>query len=1159
MTPFILAFFWACQPAPDVETDSGSPDIVDPGTDIADTDVDGDGIPDADDPDLTDGPLADPDDDGWTNEVEAANGTNPNLADTDSDGIIDSEDICPLDADPGQTDSNSDGIGDACTGACSEDDSAACDGVCEPGEESSPDCDELCMLGEAGSADCDGVCDIGDTESSPDCDAVCDRDDEALSADCDDLCDEGDSPESADCDDGCDPLEDGPDCDGGCNEDDAEDSVDCDGVCTESDALGSPDCDGVCDTSDTPPGPDCDGSCGTGDTGIDCNGRCDADDSLDGSDCDGACDASDNASSPDCDDVCSVSDSASGPDCDDICGPGDAEDGPDCDGVCDEDEPVNSPDCGGGCAVGSSPTAANCDGVCHPGDERNSPDCDGVCGAGDAGVDCDGVCGNGDVADGTDCDGVCGAGDGQGSLDCDNRCDLTDLAGSHDCDGVCETGDAVGSADCDGVCQVGEGLNQPDCDAVCDPGDEANSRDCDAVCDPNETLDSVDCDGSCSVSDHFASVDCTGGCTAEDDPESTACDGSCGSDEVEGSWDCDGVCDEQDHFRGIDCDGICDLDETLDSADCDDRCDAGELAGSAGCDGVCGDFDTAGSGDCDGVCRGDDDRWGADCDGVCDGDEAGSIDCDGNCGPADSEVDCDGICSSGDLMGSSDCDGSCDVVDAADSRDCDGVCDDTDDPESQDCYADGVCGPAHGGSTLGSPDEGHCASGRYVPSETYPPYTWTCEGTGGGASVACTSNLSCSGNGQSWTVDGSECSAVFESRPHGGTLTVTDRQQPTLGSETFTCDQGTWVASGEGTCRTEIDAVCGSAHDSNVSTAPTSGLCAAGTPSSVQDTGTGVFGWTCSGSGGGHDLECYANRNCDSVELDWRLGDAECSGSLSTAISGEVQTVTDTSRPTLGEQRFSCSQGTWSPAGDATCVTVIDGACGPADGASYLDFPPMDDLCSSGFNDGGVSGTGPYTWECAGRHGGTTAQCSSNRDCRPQTLFWNGDGASCSQRVDLTEHGGRATALDQDQPHVGSRDYDCVQGAWEPVGAGVCEVREDGVCGSADGSTSSAPPTSLVARCSAGTSSPVSGTGPYTWTCYGEGLGEDVQCSQNRSCLAADISWGEGCGARQESLGERYSYRGYLENTNAGYQGDTEVFCSQGVWSTGQSYCSPAP
>ena len=59
----------------------------------------------------------------------------------------------------------------------------------------------------------------------------------------------------------------------------------------------------------------------------------------------------------------------------------------------------------------------------------------------------------------------------------------------------------------------------------------------------------------------------------------------------------------------------------------------------------------------------------------------------------------------------------------------------------------------------------------------------------------------------------------------------------------------------------------------------------------------------------------------------------------------------------------------------ALATQIVNGVCGSANSTSVLTAPTAH-LCSAGTANH-VSGTGPWTWTCAGSNGGTTANCSA--------------------------------------------------------------------------------------------------------------------------------------------------------------------------------------
>jgi len=105
---------------------------VDNAGDVCDNDDDNDGIPDSYenmyaflDPFNESDAGEDQDNDGLSNLEEYRKGTKPNDDDTDSDGLLDGTDNCPVTFNPDQKDTDGDGVGDACPESSEE-------GLCFP-------------------------------------------------------------------------------------------------------------------------------------------------------------------------------------------------------------------------------------------------------------------------------------------------------------------------------------------------------------------------------------------------------------------------------------------------------------------------------------------------------------------------------------------------------------------------------------------------------------------------------------------------------------------------------------------------------------------------------------------------------------------------------------------------------------------------------------------------------------------------------------------------------------------------------------------------------------------------------------------------------------------------------------------------------------------
>lgn len=415
--------------------------------------------------------------------------------------------------------------------------------------------------------------------------------------------------------------------------------------------------------------------------------------------------------------------------------------------------------------------------------------------------------------------------------------------------------------------------------------------------------------------------------------------------------------------------------------------------------------------------------------------------------------------------------------------------------------ADGVCGASHDVGTDSLPMRDLCTAGYASAVTGQGPWNWTCSGLYGGGAATCHAPLKNNGicgaasmRGHRDAPTGDLCSAGAASVVQG------------TGPWTWSCEGGNGGASVSCRALTLIDGACGPAHGSAYAKTPTEGLCSSGHATRV--TGLGPFNWSCSGDNGGATASCTASLgtqeevesviSCGEAVETLALGkpsDKLCASGQASAVEGD------------GPWTWRCSDDAGHSALCST-LSASAGSCGKAAGVPAVNEPKTK-LCEAGTpSDVRMHAKTEWQWDCAGTMGASAVSCSAPigaAEAKKETLTapknekaveaTPAPEAACGDAAgkNLTEKpdddlcaAGKASAV------RGSGPWSWTCGQKAKVN---CEAQKtvNGTCGATNGSVQKEAPFSGL--CATGTATPVSGLGPWLWSCIGSGSGSSASCS----------------------------------------------------------------
>jgi len=420
---------------------------------------------------------------------------------------------------------------------------------------------------------------------------------------------------------------------------------------------------------------------------------------------------------------------------------------------------------------------------------------------------------------------------------------------------------------------------------------------------------------------------------------------------------------------------------------------------------------------------------------------------------------------------------------------------------SQLIRVDGVCGASNGSQFTSAPTANLCLVGTPSAVAGAGPWTWTCTGSNGGTNAPCTATkaptalaltaVSPTNVNAGTTVpyspvltltgSGLDAATTIEWRDSGVVYATWTRTSLVSGFSTWTSSSGatitnvaqsatqmtvtptlvrvgdtwtgthTWTVTVSGAggsasasftvtrsaVPTPVNGVCGASNGSQFTSAPTANLCLVGTPSAVA--GAGPWTWTCTGSNGGTTAPCSATKAPTALAL--------------TAVS-----------PT------SFNAGTAVP---YSSVLTLTGS--GLDSATTIEWRDSGVVYATWTRTSLVSGVS--TWTSSSGATITNVAHSATQMTVTPTLVKVGDTWTGTHTWTVTVSGAAGSA---------STTFTVTRTASPTPINGVCGV-------ASTKQYTSAPPQAEL--CSAGTPGPVTGTGPWSWTCNGSNGGTSINCS----------------------------------------------------------------
>jgi len=289
------------------------------------------------------------------------------------------------------------------------------------------------------------------------------------------------------------------------------------------------------------------------------------------------------------------------------------------------------------------------------------------------------------------------------------------------------------------------------------------------------------------------------------------------------------------------------------------------------------------------------------------------------------------------------------------------------------------------------------------------------------------------------------------------------------------------------------------------------------TPSFPSSPGTFVE-WVCPGEYLGTSVTCYAYHALDGV-CNTAMSNTESTPYADSASSWPAANYcssgTEDSSPQFPQDgtyvSWKCNGKYGGNSPSCYAYHADDGVCGSLANTTSTAYPQgsgTDNWASSDFCSSGLQSSTPAypqegnysSWSCSGVYSSTSASCAAYRGQSGTCGASNGGSYYLSSEITSPCSSGSTLSV---SPSGNSFVWSC-----NPIYVGstascTASLKKNGVCGN------SGPYTSLSSgTCLVGTASGLSGSGPWSWQCFGINGGNSAQCSASICTISSrSISW----------------------------------------------------